>query len=110
VHPAFAPSLEFDRTGATLVTSSGDGNVRLWDAKSQRQIGPVLPGSGPGNRAGFTPDGKSVVVVYETGVGLVWDVDPEGWKARACAVAGRSLTREEWAEFLPDRAYDPSCA
>jgi hypothetical protein len=71
----------------------------------------VLPGSGSAkNHSGFTPDGKSVVVVYETDVGLVWEVDPERWKARACAVAGRGLTREEWAEFLPDRAYEPSCA
>ena len=109
VHPGWVDSLEFDRTGEILVTSGQDGNVRLWDAESQRQIGPVLPGSGVGNRAAFTPDGKSVVVAYGTGVGLVWNVDPERWKARACAVAGRSLTPDEWAEFVPDRAYEPSC-
>jgi len=55
------------------------------------------------------PNGKSVAVAYETGDALVWDVDVERWKARACAIAGRSLTKQEWAEFLPDRAYEPSC-
>lgn len=110
IHPGWVNSIEFDRRGAMLVTSSTDGNVRLWDVALQRQIGPVLPGSGFGNRAAFMPDGKSVVVGYETGDALVWDVDVERWKARACAIAGRSLTKQEWAEFLPDRAYEPSCA
>jgi hypothetical protein len=34
---------------------------------------------------------------------MVWDVNPTSWRARACAVAGRALTRAEWDEFLPGR-------
>jgi hypothetical protein len=59
--------------------------------------------------AAFTPDGHNVVVVSATGAGWVWDVDPSDWLERACAVAGRSLTPQEWQEFLPDRSYHATC-
>ena len=39
---------------------------------------------------------------HGNGKGAVWDVDPESWKRRACDLANRTLTREEWEEFLPD--------
>ena len=44
------------------------------------------------------------------GQGAVWDFDPESWKQRACAIANRTLTREEWEQFLPGRPYEPACA
>ena len=44
------------------------------------------------------------------GQGAVWDIDPDAWAARACALANRTLSREEWDEFLPGRAYEPACA
>jgi hypothetical protein len=43
------------------------------------------------------------------GRGIVWDVDPESWKRRACEIANRTLTQEEWDEFLPGRPYNPVC-
>ena len=36
-----------------------------------------------------------------------WDALPTLWRAQACRVAGRNLTREEWTRYLgdePDRA------
>jgi hypothetical protein len=36
-------------------------------------------------------------------------MNPDRWKQQACAVVGRSLTREEWNELLPDRRYQPAC-
>jgi class 3 adenylate cyclase len=32
------------------------------------------------------------------------------WAERACRTAGRTLTRDEWRQFLPDRPYRPACA
>jgi hypothetical protein len=31
------------------------------------------------------------------------------WKQHACTEVGHSLTRQEWAELLPDRRYQPAC-
>jgi hypothetical protein len=50
-----------------------------------------------------------VFVVSETGSGWVWDVDPSHWETRACQMAGRSLTQQEWETFLPDRPYQATC-
>ena len=44
------------------------------------------------------------------GRGAVWDVDPASWAERACALANRTLTRDEWETFLPGRPYEPACA
>jgi WD40 repeat protein len=38
-----------------------------------------------------------------------WDVDPTSWKNRACDLAGRNLTRAEWARFLGDEPYRQTC-
>jgi WD40 repeat protein len=110
--PAIVASIAFDARGATLATADLDDNVRLWDIASLRQIGSPLPGPQCGqclSVAGFNPSGSQLVAVYANGAGLVWDTDPELWKQRACAVAGRTLTREEWQELLPGRSYRPAC-
>jgi len=67
------------------------------------------PGSQEAVAASFTPDGLSVVVVSATGSAWLWDVDPSDWETRACELAGRSLTQQEWQQFLPDRPYHATC-
>ena len=37
------------------------------------------------------------------------DMDPETWKAAACQVVDRTLTRDEWDRFLPSMPYAPAC-
>ena len=39
----------------------------------------------------------------------MWDVDPADWSAHACRVAHRNLTRAEWRDLLPERAYRRVC-
>jgi len=97
--------------GSTAVGADTAGNVLLWDVPTRSTIGDPFPGPAADRTAAalFTPDGRSVVVVSDTGAGWVWDVDPSDWLARACQVAGRSLTQQEWQEFLPDRPYHATC-
>ncbi len=109
-HAGFVLTVAFDPSGQTLATSSSDGTVKLWDVASHRQIGAALPG--PANQwvlARFSPDGDRLPAVYLSGVAYMWDVTTRAWKDRACAVAGRTLTRDEWQDFLPDRPYEPPC-
>jgi hypothetical protein len=49
-------------------------------------------------------------VLGVTGAGIVWDLRPASWLRQACAIAGRTLTRAEWAATLPQRPYAPACA
>jgi WD40 repeat protein len=110
-HNGAVYSIGFDRSGGTLVTSADDGKLRLWDVATRKVIGAPLPGSTTGGSAHFFPDGKHVlgVGVFGSGVGIVWNVDPAAWKAKACGVARRNLTRAEWTDFLGGRSYRNVC-
>jgi WD40 repeat protein len=113
-HPTYVVAVRFDPQGRTLATAVTDGTVRLWDLASRHQLGVALPGPdhlGPDRSTvlAFNPAGTDLVAFYGDGTGLVWDVDPDRWKQRACTIAGGPLTRDEWEELLPGRRYEPAC-
>jgi WD40 repeat protein/DNA-binding SARP family transcriptional activator len=96
--------------GRTLATGSLEGTVRMWDIETEQALGAALPGL-PAIPVipYFTADGKHLIASYETGRAYHWDIRPESLARHACQVAGRRLTRAEWAQFLPDRPYEPAC-
>jgi WD40 repeat protein len=108
---AFTDTVDMSPDGSTVVGADGSGDVLLWDVTTGTVIARPLfgPGSQEALAASFTPDGRSVVVVSATGSAWRWDVDPSDWETRACEVAGRSLTQQEWQQFLPDRPYHATC-
>jgi WD40 repeat protein len=96
--------------GHTLATGGTDGAIRLFDLRTQQPLGRPLPGL-PNHPIGpaFTPGGGYLLAVTDAGQAFRWDVRPASWASHACAVAGRALTRAEWADALPGRPYAPAC-
>jgi WD40 repeat protein len=96
--------------GHTLATGSPDGTVRLYDLRSSQPLGRPLPAL-PGHPAApvFTPDGAFLLEISDAGRAYRWNVRPSAWGARACAIAGRTLSRAEWAQLLPEHPYTPAC-
>ena len=99
---------EFSPDGRMLATSAFDGKVNLWDVGSRRSLG-TLPGVlGPAS-VRFTPDGRHLFVLDDTGTGQRWEVSPDAWSRHACRVAGRDLTRAEWEQLIPGQSYRRVC-
>jgi WD40 repeat protein len=103
-------TLEFSSDGQTLAISGFDPVASLWDVATGTQIGPRLPAGSRSTMLDQSPDGRQLLTTAGNGQGAVWNIDPESWKQRACDIANRTLTREEWEEFLSGRAYKPACA
>jgi WD40 repeat protein len=109
-HTGPVTTVSFSPDGRTLATTSDDGSTRLWDVLSGRPIGTALPGSAQRYvAAAFVDGGTHLVTLDDNGRGDLWDLQPRSWASRACAVAGRTLTRAEWNDALPERAYAPAC-
>jgi WD40 repeat protein len=130
--PAFPPltghtgpitGTAFDPGGSLLATTTLFGATRLWDPASGLGYGDELvPGARPeslvpsielpflGLGNSFSPDGRLLAVAGVETRPMVWEVDPAVWRRRACAIAGRNLTREEWRLYLPPgTAYRATC-
>jgi WD40 repeat protein len=102
-------ALEFSPDGSVLAVSGGDGFASLRDVATGRQIGPRL---GIGSREAMldlSSDGRKLLMTHGDGKAAIWTIDAASWLERACSLANRTLTREEWDEFLPGRPYEPAC-
>jgi WD40 repeat protein/tRNA A-37 threonylcarbamoyl transferase component Bud32 len=102
-----AVTLEFSPGGRVLAVS-GSG-ASLWDVATGTQIGPTLTAGSRTAMMDLSSDGRRLLITSGNGQGAVWEIDPELWAKRACAVANRTLTRDEWAKFLPGGPYEPAC-
>ena len=106
-----ATSLEFSADGSILAVSGfGEPAASLWDVATGTRIGPSLTAGRRTAMVDLSSDGRQLLLTLANGEGAVFDIDPESWARRACALANRTLTREEWERFLPGRPYEPACA
>ena len=103
-------TLDFSADGRTLAVSGFEPVASLWDVATGVRIGPTLTAGSRRAEIDLSPDGRRLLLTHADGRGAIWDVDPESWARRACALANRTLTFEEWEEFLPGRPYEPACA
>ena len=107
---AGAFALEFSPDGRVLVVSGFEPVASLWDIATGAQIGPRLKAGDRRTMLDLSTDGRRLLTTFANGQGALWDIDPESWKQRACVLANRTLTREEWNHFLPGRPYEPACS
>ena len=56
----------------------------------------------------FSPDGNTLIPSGGA-MSIQWDLGLGLWKARACRVANRNLTRAEWRQYLGDEPYSVLC-
>jgi WD40 repeat protein len=66
----------FSRDGKILATAGTGGDARLWNARTHRQIRPLLKASrtGPLNSVAFSRDGKTLATAGADGTARLWNV------------------------------------
>lgn len=97
-------SVAISPDGTTLASGGDDLSIIFWDITDptepvQRFIlnghtSPILNGG-----IFFTQDGKTLVSTSKNEV-ILWDINPESWIQKACAIAGRNFTQLEWQQYL----------
>lgn len=105
----FLVSASFSPDGSHLITGSTDGTVRVLDVATRKPLGPPMPGADNTRAFARWVQGNRVVAGFQDGSITAYDVDPASWARRACAIAGRQLSEEEWADALPGRPYERTC-
>jgi WD40 repeat protein len=109
-HHGFVYSVAFSPDGSLLASADDAGVVILWDTRTRRPTGASLRGhDGSVRTLAFSPDGQTLVSGGHDGAVVFWNVDAAEWSRRACEVAGRNLTHDEWLRFVPDEQYHEIC-
>lgn len=104
-------SLEISDDRRTLVAGANDDTVTLYDLVAGIRLGDPIPSESALITPGYLrPDGRELLVNMRDGV-AVWNLDPDTQFRAACRLAGRNLTREEWATYFGAIApYRETCS
>jgi WD40 repeat protein len=104
-------TLAFSPDSKVLATGLTNGEVQLWDLLTYRRLGSAMRGHTKGvTDLVYSADGTTVATASGDTTARLWNVrTPPDLVAAACANAGRSLTREEWENLVPQEEYRQTC-
>jgi DNA-binding SARP family transcriptional activator/class 3 adenylate cyclase/WD40 repeat protein/energy-coupling factor transporter ATP-binding protein EcfA2 len=108
-----ANNIVLSEDNTRMLVATKDGGAHIYDVDSTTQLGQTLrldlPEGSLNLGATLRPDGRQLAAATEHGVQL-WDLDPDAWRAAACHLAGRDLTRDEWERYMPrGEPYQATC-
>lgn len=99
----------FDARGELLAAASFTGGTSVWDLGTLQRVA-QLPSSPTRPESGAVMAfGLDALTVTSRQGPQSWPLDLAHWRQRACRLANRDLTPEEWSRHLPDYPYRATC-
>jgi hypothetical protein len=109
-HESSVLSVAFSPDGKRLASGSMDNTVQVWEMGNLKAKPVVLRGHEKMVfSVAFSPDGKRLASGSWDGTVWLWTLDLDKLCRKACEVAGRNLTCEEWRQFFMGESYSPIC-
>jgi WD40 repeat protein len=103
-------SLAFSPNGDMLAVGNSEDAVTLFDVRKRRPVGSPFETEGGVLSLAWSPDGDTLAAGRTVGRVVLVDVAVESWLNRACAIANRNLTKDEWDQFIGRlRPYRATC-
>ena len=105
-----AQVLAFSPDGMILAVAGQDGTIRLWDVASHEQVGaPLVVNQNMVDGIAFSPDGTLLAATNPFGTRL-WGVAlTHDILNRVCAIAGGSMTRQQWSSYVESEPFQATC-
>lgn len=101
--------IRFTNGARRLITYALDQVARVVDLGTRQVFDPGFPSGMVQTILSTSPDGQLLALPADHGT-VLWDIDPQRWRQRACEVVGRNLTRYEWAKYMPNSGlYRKTC-
>jgi len=98
------------KDGNELYVAGKSGEIAVVDSRTGFSRLKVSPRKSNRRFGAISSDGKLSASFDGDGQFVLLKVDPRHWAELACSRAGRSLSPEEWADFIgPEIQYDPAC-
>jgi WD40 repeat protein len=99
----------FDKAGTRLLTASRDKTARVWDARNWQETARVTANDFV-YRASFSPDERFFLTASGDGLAQIFAADTSAMVETACQRLKRSLSAEEWRQYIGSGAPTSSCA
>jgi WD40 repeat protein len=105
-----AQMLAFSPDRMVLAVAGQDGTIRLWDVASHEQIGaPLVVNQNAVEGIAFSPDGTLLAATNAFGTRLWGEAFTRDIASRVCAVAGGSMTRQQWSSYVKSEPFQTTC-
>jgi WD40 repeat protein len=117
---AMIDAVAFTPDGRTLATGTRDSVLALWDVaepSTPQRVGGLKRAGLKTRELHFHPDGHTLVTSGTDRSGtraVLWDYSAlnalrAAPSQAACAVTGGGFTPDEWAAYVPETGYKPTC-